>query len=350
MSTNHLRTITAGCLLLGLGASGVAAPAPPSINVDNELKFIPVDANVIVVARLADLVANESFTKLRKQVPTMDREFGVNFRSEFGVDITNVEFVLFGGNVKQEPVAVLRLKEAVTADAIRKTHETPRFQGDKGRTFKEVKVGTYTLFEPDAGFNQAFCLLDAKTLVMARTTDLKRALDRNKKPDFTPEMQAALALLDPKLLISGALDLKSIAAGEKNALPIPGIDAAKVLDSTSSLAFSVRLGKDVHFRGIALCKDEKAAGVVKEQGAALISTLTEMLKKAPNKPPKEVIDLAGQIKLSTRGNNAEASLVVPADTVVTLLKSMMMGPAPPPPPAPPPAVEKRPAPPIEKKP
>jgi len=327
--------LLAAVLVLGAMAVGLPSTAAAD-NPADDLKFMPADSNLLMVIQMEKLITSDSFKKLRKEIPMMDKEFDESFRKHYVIDVGNVQRMVLGGNVKNEPVGVFQLKTAVTADVLKK--------GGNFKNFKEEKVGTFTLYVPDQEFRdqehrEALCLVNDKTLVHGRVKDLRPVLERNKKPEFSAGMQAALKEIDPAATVNYAVDLKALLGAEKPPM-VPGVDFNKVADNASGALLAIKIGKDVEFRGVAVCKDEAGAKEAKKQADALLAFFGDQLKKVPEgRIPKDLVEMPGMVKTSTKDNLGVATLAVKDDTVVALIKSMVLlqGGA-----APPPAIGKKP--------
>ena len=189
MSFSSLRILATVATLLGACLVSVAAPVPPTPpapKVADDYQFLPATTNVLMVYRLDQLFASDGFKVLRKEFPDMvEKELETSFRKSFGFDITNVEWMTYGGNVKEGPVAIIHLKNAVAVETIKKARSEPRFEGDMGTAFKEEKIGSAILYVPDGReeetYRQAFCMVKDKLLLIARAQEFARPSTRRKK-------------------------------------------------------------------------------------------------------------------------------------------------------------------------
>lgn len=218
---------------LALTASLAAAPVPARAELA-DLQFLPDGTNAIIVLRLDHLLASDGFKQLKGFQPEMEK----GFVGQFGVSLSRVERMTIGGNVKGQPVMVLRLTEAATADAIRTELSKPRFDGDKGLAFREEKVGAFTLYTPGQAYRHCFCLMDDRTLLVAREMDLKTVLERGtKKPEFGDGMKTALKEMDAGAAAAFAIDLPSAMAADKGFVPPanPLFDVTQVAKNVDAL-------------------------------------------------------------------------------------------------------------------
>jgi hypothetical protein len=325
--------LTATVLCLALPAWAPAADAPA---IDG-LKYFPDDTNAMWIVHMDKLLATDGYKKLCKEIPMFEKEGLEGFRKEFGFAMSDVSTILFGGNARREyrPLGVFVLKKAVKAETILKAHTEPRYMGDKGRKYKEEKIGTLTVYIPEEEYGQAFCLVNEKTLVMSRVKELKEALGRNKRAEFSAGVQSDTGA-DVILLMD------TIVFTVDKPPMIPGVDYEKLVQSASGGFLTIKIsGNDVALRGAMLCRDAKGVEEVNKQAEALRTFLTAEMKKAPpNVVPKEILDLPGMVKLSSKENRVDAAVTIKDDTIITFIKLWLV-------PQPIKPIEK---PPVEKKP
>ena len=187
------RTCTAFLL-----AACLAAPAHAADPTD-AARYVPKDANIVVVVKMDQLLASQGFKKLRQEVPNVDKEFEGGFMKEFGFEVSNVERMSMAIIAKQgRPIGVFQLKTAVKPDTVVKAASAPRFDGDKGTMFTQEKVGAMTVYVPNQEFREAFCFVNAKTIVYGKAKELKAVLEANAKPVLSEGLQTALKIGRPE--------------------------------------------------------------------------------------------------------------------------------------------------------
>jgi hypothetical protein len=317
MFSTRMRAAVVTAALLALALAAPAAAEAPKGGPD--LRYAPDNANVLMVLRMDQLIASDGFKKLRKEIPELDKEFDSGFRKEFGFDTTNVEQMMRAAAVKNDPpLGAFHLKKGVDVKDVLKARE-----GLRGK-HKEEKVGAVTLYVPERDADDAFCLPNDRTLLFGPAKTLKAVLERNKKAAVSDAVTAALKEADPAATLTVVMDVKAVF--ESDPPPeIPGVDFDKIKAGATGAALTVKVGTDVALRAAAVCKDAKAAEEVKTQAEALQKAGMEMMKKAPpGAVPKDVLELPGKIKFATKGNLAEATLTVPADTAIAFLKAMLV--------------------------
>jgi hypothetical protein len=186
-----------GLLLLGGGlltcacGGGVGAwwwfvwrTGPP-----DEVRYLP-SGTVSVRWQRVDQLRNSAIYKEVAAVGK-DTEFE-NFDKQFGIAAAEVDTRLVGGSrgAGAESVTVLRTKSSVQAAAIK-----DKLRGGGNTEFTETKVGKYTMYESKVG-GQSFCVADSKVVVYGTAKTLRNVLERDKAPEFSSGMQAAMKKAD----------------------------------------------------------------------------------------------------------------------------------------------------------
>ena len=315
------RTPLAALLTIVLTARTPAAD--PVKNAD--LQYIPSDSNVLIVLRVDKVLASDSVKKLRKEIPTIDKGLDSSFRKELGFEISNVERVIVGIQAKGGVVVgVLHLKNGIKAETVVKAVSAPRADGGKGTNYKEEKVGSLTMYVPARKFTEAFCLVNDRIMIYGPVEDLRPVLARNQKADLSVGLQAALKASDPAALLTIVGDLNAVIAAERPLMVLGG-DFKLITASVSGFSFTINdFGADVVFRGVALCKDAKAAAEMKTQVEAMRKGMLELLKAAPpGAVSKGLPELLGTAKIETKGNVVEATLRVKVDNMVAMIKTLI---------------------------
>lgn len=163
----------------------------------DEFKYLPTGTQTVSVDRV-DKARNSQFYKDMQATMGGKSEFD-NFEKQFGLTGTNVERRVTGGSrgANAENVTIFRTKSAVQASDLL----TKFKQDDAKLEYSETKVGKYTINEPKSApgvfnFKQAFCVVDSKTVLFGQAKTLQSVLERDKMPEFSANMQAALKKAD----------------------------------------------------------------------------------------------------------------------------------------------------------
>jgi hypothetical protein len=302
---------------------GLAPAAPPPL--EDDFRFYPPNADLVFVVHMDKFVASEAVQKLRKEYKDFDMGLD-GFRKQYGLALTDVERFAAGGNLKTTGLMVLRSRKAVKAADIVAALKEPRFEGDKGRTFKETPVGNLTLYEPTE-FGEAFCVVDANTVLFGQAKDLKAALERKGKAEAPPGLKKALTQVDRNATAYFALDARAALADDPNAfkgMDFPGgFNAQKAIASTELVTGSATFGNDMTFRMTGVCKDEKTAAALKADVEKGIADFATFMKGQKNVPP-ELLPLPGMVKVTTEGNTVRGSLTLKNDLAVPVFKALFM--------------------------
>ncbi len=220
--------VLATTLLLFVPSARILGADPTKESAD--LKYLPADTNLVFVIQMGELLASDGFKKLRKEIPEFDKEFGPSFRKEFGFEISNVKTMTFGGDVNSKgPVGVIQLKEPLKPETLLKGISTPRFEGDKN-TYKEEKLGKFTIFVPSEKYRETICLVNEKTIVYAKNEELKAVLMREKPAELSAGMAAALKNADLPASVLMVANPNKAVKETKWIPPIPGMDYEKLKD------------------------------------------------------------------------------------------------------------------------
>jgi hypothetical protein len=340
MIRSYPRFLIGGALLAALVlVPCTAQSAAPAASED--FKVVPAEANLVIVLQMDKLVATDAYKKLLKEIPPIQNELEKKFRGEFGFDLSNVERMTVAGKVQTDGMHVIRCKSALKPADIVKARAEPRFKDDKGMTFKEEKIGTRTLYVPSEDYAPAFYLLDDKTMVAGKAKYLKPMLEDPKKMGLPTSLQSAARTADMDATVVILLDPRSLTAG-KQAAPPPFDAVHKAMEDMTGAAITVKVGPEVMVHGKASCKDAAAAEAAKKAADAGLMAVGAFLKQADmtgTKIPKEIIELPGKVKTSTKGDVAEATIAVKDDTAIAFLKALVI---------PQPPQETRPAKPVDK--
>jgi hypothetical protein len=326
--------------LLGLA---LTARAPGADTFDG-MKYMPDDTNLFLSLRLAELVGTEAFQKWRKEIPDFDKEFDLDVRREFGVNVSDVEEMTFAGDARSSGVTVIILKKPTSAADVMKVLSQPGDNVAREIAFEEVKVGAFTIHQPDGKAvraDRSFCLAHEKALVVGETKTLEAVLKRNELPKLSAGLKAAAKEADFKGTVCILWDMEKLTSLEKPP-PIPGVDTAAIWKVMTGMALTVNVGKDVKVRGAVVCKDEAGAAEVKKQTDAGLKAVADLMEKLPQKPPKELLDLPGKFRTATKGNVAEATATVSAEAADAFIKWTFVARKAPAPPDPKPAEDKKP--------
>jgi hypothetical protein len=323
------RCLVVAVALASLLALAPLTPAAPPTAQD-DLRFLPADSQFVLMLRMDQLLASPGLVELPRQwsrllpgeqrvagralLDRIEAEADDYVRTEIGTPLKNVERLLVGGNVKGEPIEVVRLKDPIKAADILAARKRPRSEKEKPVGYKEVRVGGYTFYEPDRDDVDAFCVIDEKGILLGKAKALCATLeDGEKRRPFSADMEAALKLADFAQTFVGAFDLRGVR--EKGNLPVSAspVDLNKVLEGGTAAAISIRAGDDFTVRAAVRCKDAAAARAVKERAYAATIEFARATAAPGNSPfdtNKEMRKLAAELvqKVRTTSEDETASI------------------------------------------
>ena len=217
-----------------------------------------------------------------------------------GLAPEDVERLTWGGAGNKDASFVVTTNKAVTAaDLMGKM---------KDRKFSEVKVGSYTMHQEQPDYlKKAFCVVDKYTVVYGEPVPLKAILERNKKPEFSPDMQSALGLANQSRSLFLAVNMKGVMASEdvKGALKWLGPGENQVtshMDKVEATALDAAIGDDVQINSVTVCKDDKFADDLRKMtdgGVTLLKYIPQM--------PKELIPAIESVKTTVSGKKVTST-------------------------------------------
>ncbi len=265
------------------------------------MKFLPADAQIILSMKVDEMLNSSAWREVKKEMgegdPFKDSE------REFGLAVDKIDRITMGASIKEGPdkgIVIVKTKKDVKIADITSTM--------KGAKFKETKVGKYTMQENESEWGHSVCAVDSKTIVLGPTKMLKTVLERDKKPEFSATMQAAMSKADFSKTVAFAINVKDAippGALDKGGMP-PGINLdLEAIKSIEGVAGHAKFSSDVSSSITAICKDSKGAEGVKkllEAGITLVKTFAG--------GEKDVADLLNAIKVGQSGSTVTASVTV----------------------------------------
>jgi hypothetical protein len=300
------------------------ALAPPALATDepdsaDDFKYLPADTDLLIMIRMDQLNAGDTFKKLCKEFPTMEQ----GIRKEFGLEFANVQRIV--GNDK---VLVIYLKNGITPETIAKAMGEPRFPKDKATTFKKETVNSLTVYVPETGDREAFCLVNDKTLVMSDTKLLKDVLARDKAPGLAPGLRAALKESDSTATVTIAMGSTGLRVGCKGPLirqeimTRTGVDIYELKTPILGVFLTAKVDRDVSLRGVVVCEKGQSAEEYKKFAAAIRAYGSKRMKELSL--PKNLIEAMDKIQLSAKDNLAVATLTVTDDVAIAFIKAVFL--------------------------
>jgi hypothetical protein len=295
-----------------------AAPPPAT-----DPHFLPDNTAVVVNLNLEALTASKPFERLLEEAQA--KKFKPEEIDKFVIPVLGLQYssiarIVVGASGKEDAVIVVRPRNPITVDQVLPNKKKG------GADYKEVKVGRFTMYE---GAMDAFCLAEDKLLLLSpKPALLKAVLERDKPPEFKPDLQAALKLTDPAKAFSVAVDAKSgqkeltSAADVKlegDLAPLAKINAVAVqLDTSAGLELTTAL----------VCADAGTATAIKklaDDGMTMVKEMLQTIQKDNEDKPEAVVakkaeELLGQLKVAVNGADITATLAVNLEMTLELIK------------------------------
>jgi len=269
----------------------------------------------------------------------------------------------------EEEIVVLTAAKTITANDVKEWGAGPKPSSRKNHTYKEIKHGPVTIyqeryqFEFDIGgkkelsavmTGQTF-FIDGKYVVtghafnhndMAKKVDeknagkdddigqdtidmLKKIIDRKKTPKLSPAMSAGLMEASFANTVCLVVDFQKLPAKGKEELVGAfklfgtGNDIKDNVGNVQALAVKLNEMGKVRMSATLVCKDAKAAGVIKGIGERTLSEFKVKLKEAPKidipdfqKSISAFNTVVNSIQVTSIGNRVTAS--AEADPAITI--------------------------------
>jgi hypothetical protein len=300
----------AAFLVLGLClASGVGvglwwyfSPSGPG----DELKYMPDNCQMLASVRVEQILKSDAYAELKREVP--EAEELLKKEPKLLLPLDDIAVISMGLSFKDadNAIVVIQTKSAVSAADI-KSHR-------KNESYKEVQVGRYTLYE---GNSEAFCIAESKLVVFGKAAAVRKVLERDKKPELSEGMKAAIKQVDFSKSMVVAINTKGVElpkssdpAGPAN--PVPGpIDLPDITKNLENLikeiegvGLELQVRADMETTFTLICQDSKTAEDYRKliDGIMVLVKKIAMLVEKDEATAKELGDSFDAWKCSTSGN------------------------------------------------
>ncbi|MGE3808646.1 MAG: hypothetical protein AB7K24_28605, partial [Gemmataceae bacterium] len=192
-------------------------------------------------------------------------------------------------------------------------------------SLKDEAVGNFTMY---ADGPVAFALTHELTLVLGQPAAVKAVLERNKRPEFSIPLKAALKQIDfEHAAFALALEAEALAEEAKKAVPlaasvspVPIPPVPEEVDKIEAFSLQINLGDPFEVKAVVLCKDAKVAKEFNTDNRVAGSVRTLVTSNAD--APKEVPSLVDSIKAENKGNRLIITFRSKLDPVVAAAKQM----------------------------
>jgi hypothetical protein len=300
--------VGAGCFGLLMCCSGIGGLAwwlwPSSF--DDDLKYVPNNCQIVASVRWDDLMQSEAFKQMKREFPEVNKELN-DSKKELGLSPDDIDQIVFGAANAKEFIVVIRTKKEVTAADLRSK--------DSKVKYTESKVGKYLLQEPQDSFNPAFCVVDKKRFLVGEKGALRAVLTRDKKPEFSKNLEAAMKEVDFKKTVAFAMDTQFVRSQASNLGALgKQKDALGAFGKMNGVAAHLNVRSDVDIKMVILCQDTTTANDVKK----MIDGFLAMGRNVPDLP-KEASDLLN-VDLKVDGKNVVGNKTIKIAPLIKVAK------------------------------
>jgi hypothetical protein len=279
----------------------------------DDFKYLPSNTQHVHSLRVDQAINSSAYKEITAALGKADDEFG-NMDAKFGLADTNVERVVTGSSrgANAEETQVVRTKSSVEPTAILSTLR----QKHPGTEFTETKQGKYTIYERKGGGGPAgFVQVASRMIVYGNPKTLRSVLDRDKAPDFSPAMQAAMKRADFSNSMTTVRDLsdgKEPAAGGGFGFDLFSGGGSKSMQVESRVE-EVHLSSNIVGRKTTTYTDYASASSAKKEW-------DEKYEKAKQEPLSKEIMGDATFKAWVSGNSLVVENKFPASTIKKLIK------------------------------
>jgi hypothetical protein len=282
-----------------------SSPAPM-----DGVRYLPDKCMIVAGVKVDDLLDSDAWKEVEKELPNF-RDDSNKVGDEIGVPLANISYILRGQakGPPHDPITVVTTKKSVNArdmlDRIKKTKYDELNMA--GRTVYQRKYADNILILPEQ--RVAFCVVDSKTVIMGTTHQVRSVLERDKKPELSVTLQAALKQADTSRTAFVAIDFKDVNPGRWLDLP----NSFQLPEGVEGLAVGAAAGSSFQVELTVLCKDAKVAEEARK-------AIEAGLAAAKNDLPKDLADALGAVQLSTSGAHVTGKVPLKPGVLSKILK------------------------------
>jgi hypothetical protein len=287
--------------------------------INEELKYMPDGCQVVAEVHVDQLLNSDAFAQVKKEFPDIQKTIDQGNSQAGGIASSDLDQIVMGFK-DGEQVIVVRSKKSIKVDDIKNDMKKSDPKGE----IKETKVGRFTMYETKSSNQfvpaQGFSLVDDRRVVLAKPDTLKAILTRDKAPDFSEGLKAAMAQTDFNASFAAAGSVKDWKKGKSGGgSPIGnvgGLDASYA-DKVDGFAIKVNVRSDIDVSFTALCADAKTADDVKK-------LIDAGLVKAKNEKsvPSGFADML-DVQVNVSGSNLTASKTIKVAPIIKAYKDQM---------------------------
>jgi phage FluMu protein Com len=299
-------------LLLCSGVGGLAWWYFSS-SAGDDLVFMPNNCQLLVSIRNDQMMQSAAAQEIKRAIPDVEKNMKADLGKELGISSDDIESVFLGiGSTPKDIVMVVHTKRAFEVKEI--ISKIPN------GNYTESKVGKYRVHDAQNTELPSICMLDQKRAVVGLKQGVHAVLQRDKKPDFSKNMEAAMKCVDFSKSMALAVDVQSLRSqpnlprnmdvfgGQNNFL--------NSLTKINAAALQVQVTADIRYDFALLCQDAASANEFK--------TLVDgFLVQGRNSPlaPKEVKDML-ELNLKVDGSKLTGHNTIKVAPLLDAYKKM----------------------------
>jgi hypothetical protein len=264
-----------------------------------EMKWVPDGCKHIRSERVAHARASKVWKSIESELSADDKKNMSKQYDRLGLSIEDIERETHASDKEGKGVTIITTNKSLKASDI----ASKKGSAEGGTKYKETKVGSYTMYEPDTGSGpggpgrgfggaMAFAVPDSKIYIEGPRDLIEAVLKRDKKPDLPEGMKKAMDLVSFSNDSASASDTSDRGSG-------PDKDVI-------ARASETELGSDVTEKSITLCKDSKAADDKKQE-----AEVEYKKRKKDFDEHKKADDYFPETKFSTSGSKVIATTTIP---------------------------------------
>jgi hypothetical protein len=282
------------------------------------MKFMPDNCKVLISVKWDEIEKSQLFNDLKNNNPSIEKVLGGNSDNEMqffrkkGIDSLLIGFnsdvgALTGGTPKGCLVATV--KESTTGKEALDAHKD-------ASAYKESKIGSYTMYENS---KDAFSVVSSKMIVLGDKDVVSAVLKRDKKPELSEGLKAAMDQISFSKALAIAADTKgALTSSKMPMLQMTGVGQAA--EEIEGFALQASVTTDLSLDCFLICKSAKGAEDLKKKYEDSVKEASKMGAFLP----KEATELMNSVKVSTSGGNLNANVTISGETIKGLAKNPLM--------------------------
>ncbi|GIW81078.1 MAG: hypothetical protein KatS3mg105_2885 [Gemmatales bacterium] len=291
-------------------------------------KYLPDKPNFVGVFNVPRFVESDLYSELKKLDLLKKTEL-----DDYPASPEEINRIISAGQSNDDSVVVIEAAKALDAD---KFKEQLKKQNPQIKTFKEEKVGSYTVVrypakriprtfqevgnlvaggqasEPE--YTEAFCLPEKNIAVLGKFEALKPILQRDSAPEFSKELQAAMGRVDfsQAVAFAGVLNKKL----DKKDVSMLSEDFVEYVNSVEEATAVVDFDEGVDAQLTVRFSDEKKAKTACDLANGGIAAA-----KTFGKMPKEMVEIFDAISLKHDGKLLIGRMKISTELIVNAVKA-----------------------------